>query len=717
LCVTIGFSNSPHNIPQPKAGDNTMRMQTGAIAISVLFYALFGLDAPILRTQTKTAIDADKDPSPPSGLEKRFLDATANPCVDFARYTCGNFSKYYPIPEDRSSYDVAAVISAHMEYTLHSLLEKASADDHPRTPNEQKIGDFYASCMDVNAIQAAGLKPFQPELDRIAALKDKNELTDLLAHYQLISVRAFFSFDEQQDFKDARKQIAVADENGMGLYERDYYFNVSDASEKIRKQYTQHITNMLKLLGEPDTRALDDAKKIMQFETRLARSSLPITSRMDPNQVYHLTSVSRMGELIPEISWTRLIERTGTPQITELNVPNPAFFQGLSALLKSTDLQTIKTYLRWRLVASLPSYVLPAALDDERFNFFDRQLSGQSRQRDRWKRCTEAAAYEFDRALGEIYVKSYFPPTSKLKTVQMVKDVEDAMDKELDTLSWMSTETRARAKVKLHLVADKVGYPDRWKDYSSVKIVRGDPFGNALRKNEFDNRGDRAKIGQPLDRGEWVMSPLVVDAHYEKSLNDMTFPAGILQAPFFDPQSTDAENFGVLGDTVGHELTHAFDDRGRLFDGYGNLSDWWTAQDAKNFTAMTDCEEKEYSGFTAVDDVKVNGKLTVSENTADNGGLRLAYGAFQTDARRKSVDLNAKDDSGFTPVQQFFVSYGQSWCGTNRPEEIRLQVQTSPHAPFEFRINGVVQNMPEFGAAFGCKTGQPMMPANACHVW
>jgi len=694
-----------------------MRMRRRTIATSALLCALFGLDALLVRSQTKSANETDKIVSLSSGLDKRFLDATTDPCVDFARYTCRNFSKYYPIPEDRSSYDVAAVVSAHMEYTLHSLLERASADDRPRTPNEQKIGDFYASCMDLDTIQTTGLKPLQPELDRIAALKDKSELTDLLAHYQLINVNAFFSFYELQDFKDARKQIAAADDGGLGLFERDYYFNASDASEKIRKQYTQHITNILKLLGESDTRALDDTQKIMQLETRLAKSSLPITSRMDPNQVYHLTSVSRMVELIPEIAWTRLFERTGLPPITELNVVNPAFFRGLSALLESTDLATIKTYLRWRLVASVPGYALPAALDDEQFNFYGRQLEGQPQQPVRWKRCTEATAGEFDQALGEVYVKAYFPPASKSKTVQMEKDVEAAMDKELDTLPWMSIETRAKAREKLHLVADKVGYPDRWRDYSSLKIVRGDPLGNAMRKNEFDNRRQYAKIGKPVDRGEWVMSPLVVNAHYDQNMNDMTFPAGILQPPFFDPQSTDAENFGMLGGIVGHELTHAFDDRGRLFDGNGNLSDWWTAQDAKNFTAMTDCEEKEYSGFTAVDDVKVNGKLTVSENTADNGGLRLAYEALQTDARRKGIDLNAKDDSGFTPVQQFFVSYGQGWCGGNRPEEIRLQVQTNPHSPFEFRINGVVQNMPEFGKAFGCKTGQPMMPANACHVW
>jgi len=694
-----------------------MRKQSGAMTTLALLGASFAIYFPVAIAQTKTAVDPEKNSPLPGGLEKRFLDTTADPCVNFAQYSCGNFTKFYPIPEDRSGYGTGAVIVDHTQYALHSLLEKVQADDPSRTPNEQKIGDFYATCMNSDAIQAAGLKPLQPELNRIAALKDKNELTDLLAHYQLINIPAFFNYYEQQDFKDARKQIAVVDQGGLGLPERDYYLRSGEAAEKTRQQYVQHITNMLKLLGEPDAKAASDAQKIMQLETSLAKVSMDVTSRRDPTSVYHMMSVSQLAALTPEIGWSDFLVQTGTPPVTEINVANPDFFKGLRALLQSTDLETIKTYLRWQLINGTPSYTLPTALDDEDFNFFNRQLRGQPQQRARWKRCSSATDDALGEALGEVYVKTYFSAESKAKTLEMVKDIESAMDKNIDTLTWMSPETKIKAKEKLHLIADKIGYPDHWRDYSSLRIVRGDALGNAMRAAEFESHRELARIGKPVNREEWSASPATVDAYYNASMNDINFPAGILQPPFFSPEATDAENYGHVGGIVGHELTHGFDDEGRKFDGNGNLSDWWTAEDAKKYMAMTDCEVKEYGGFTAIDDLKINGNLTLGENTADNGGLRLALIAFQSDAKRKGIDLNARDDSGFTPLQQFFLAHGQNWCGSNRPEQVRLQVQTDEHSPREFRVNGVVQNMPEFGQAFGCKTGQPMMPASACHVW
>jgi putative endopeptidase len=692
-------------------------MTKSAMTTLTLLGASFAICLPITTAQTMTAVATEKSSPLPSGLDKRFLDTTADPCVNFSQYSCGNFNKLYPIPEDRSAYGTGALVHEHTEQALHSLLEKVESNDSSRTPNEQKIGDFYATCMNTDAIQAAGLKPLQPEFDRIAALKGKNELTDLLAHYQLINVAALFNYYEQQDFKDARKQIAVVDQGGLGLPERDYYLRSGAVAEKTRQQYVQHVTNMLKLLGEPDAKAASDAQTIMQFETSLAKVSMDVASRRDPKNIYHLMPVSQLTGLAPEIAWPDFFARTGTPPVTELNVANPEFFKGLHVLLRSTDLETIKIYLRWQLINGLPSYTLPAALDDEAFNFFGRQLRGQPQQRARWKRCSSATDDALGEALGEVYVKAYFSPESKAKTLEMVKDIENAMDKNIDTLTWMSPETKLKAKEKLHLIADKIGYPDHWRDYSSLRIVRGDAVGNATRAIEFESHRELAKIGKPVDRGEWGMSPPTVDAYYNASMNDINFPAGILQPPFFSPEATDAENYGHVGGIVGHELTHGFDDEGRKFDGNGNLSDWWTPEDAKKYEAMTDCEVEEYSGFTAVDDVKVNGKLTLGENTADNGGLRLALIAFQNDAKRKGLDLNAKDDSGFTPVQQFFLAYGQNWCGSNRPEQVRLQVQTDEHSPREFRIKGVVQNMREFGQAFGCKTGQPMIPANACHVW
>jgi putative endopeptidase len=678
-----------------------------------LLAALFLQPLPYAHPQAA----ADKDPVLPAGLTKDFIDTSADPCTDFAKYACGNFSKINPIPADMSRYGPGAMVYNHTQFALHALLEKVSTNNPSRTPNEQKIGDFYASCVDTSAIDAAGLKPLQPELERIAALKDKNELTGLLAHFQLINVNAFLGYGEQQDFKDAQKQIAIVDQGGLGLPERDYYLRTGDAAEKTRKQYVEHIANVLKLLGEPPATAMDDAQKIMQLETALAKISMDVTSQRDPKNVYHLLTTEQLETLTPAIQWSSFFKETNTPPLTELNVANPDFFKGLQTLLTSTDLATIRTYLRWQLINSTPSYALPAALDDEHFNFFGRNLRGQLQQLPRWKRCSQATDGALGEALGEVYVKHYFTAEERQNTVQMVHDIEAAMAKNLDSLTWMSAATKVKAKEKLHLIADKIGYPDHWRDYSTLKIVRGDAYGNALRAFEFENNRQLNKIGKAVDRNEWITTPATVDAFYNPSMNDINFPAGILQSPLYDAKATDAENYGHIGGIVGHELTHGFDDEGRQFDGHGNLSDWWTAEDASKFTAMADCEVKEYGGFTAVDDVKINGRLTLGENTADNGGLRLAYMAMLADAKRKGTDVTAKDATGYTPMQQFFLAHGQNWCGETRPEQVRVSVQTDPHSPPKFRINGVVQNMPEFGQAFGCHVGQPMMPADACKVW
>jgi putative endopeptidase len=672
--------------------------------------------ASMAQTPGAGKVDAEKTHELLPGLDKQLIDTTADPCTDFFQYACGNFSKLYPIPNDRSAYGTGAMIADHTEYVLQSLLEKAAAGGSGRTPNEQKIGDSYAACMDVDAINQKGLKPLQPELDRVTALKSKDQLPELLARFQLIGVNAFLSFGEQQDFKDARKQIAYLDQSGLGLPERDYYFRTGEAAEKTRAQYVQHIANMLKLVGEPEDKAASDAKAIMQMETALAKLSMDVTSRRDPNKIYHLMPVSEVATLAPGLAWDRFLAASGAPGITEINVTNPEFFKGINALIASTDLETIKTYLRWHLLTSTPGYVLPKALDDEHFDFYGLKLRGQPEQRARYKRCVQATDAALGEALGQVYVAQEFPPANKQATVQMVKDIEAAMNQDIDTLDWMSAATKVRAKEKLHAVADKIGYPDHWRDYSALTIARDDAYGNVLRATEFENRRQLAKIGKPVDRGEWQITPATVDAYYDPSMNDINFPAGILQSPLYDSHASDASNYGHIGGVVGHELTHGFDDEGRQFDANGNLADWWTAEDGKRFDEKAGCEVKEYGNFVAVADAKVNGKLTLGENTADNGGLQLAYIAFLADAKRKNIDLTKKQ-GGYTPVQQFFLGHGQSWCGSTRPEQLRLQVQTDPHSPRQFRVNGVVQNIPEFGKAFGCKAGQPMMPVNACRVW
>jgi putative endopeptidase len=667
------------------------------------------------QTQTKGSPDSEKAYDRLPGLDKQLIDTSADPCADFSQYACGNFSKLYPIPNDRSGFGPGAMVAEYNQRVLHGMLEKAAEAGSNRSANEQKIGDYYASCMDQDAIDREGLAPLQPELDRIAAL-NKGDLTSLLAHDQLIGVNSFLNYGEQQDFKDARKQIAVVDQGGLGLPERDYYFRDGDVAQKTRQEYVQHITNVLKLMKEPESQAASDAQAIMQLETALAKVSMDITSQRDPKNVYHLMPVTELADLTPDLAWAQFLKDTGTPPVSELNVTNPDFFKGLNTVLASTSLPVIKTYLRWQLINSTPSEVLPKAFDDEYFDFYGHKLRGQPEQRARWKRCVQATDGALGEALGQVYVAQEFPPSSKQATLLMVHDIETAMDQDIDTLDWMSPGTKVRAKEKLQAIADKIGYPDHWRDYSKLTVVRGDAYGNAVRATEFENHRELAKIGTPVDRGEFGMSPPTVNAYYSAGMNDINFPAGILEPPFYDPHATDAEDYGHIGAIVGHELTHGFDDQGRKFDANGNLSDWWTAEDGKKFEEKADCEVKEYSNFVAIDDVNVNGKLTLGENTADNGGLRLAYIAFLADAKRKNIDLTQKQD-GYTPVQQFFLGYGQNWCGATRPEQLRVQVQTDPHSPRQFRLDGAIQNMPEFGQAFGCKVGQPMMPKNYCRVW
>jgi putative endopeptidase len=677
---------------------------------------LLSIAAPTLAPSQSSASTADNAPELSPGLDTRYIDTTADPCVNFFQYACGNFPKYHPIPSDRPSYGTGTMLFEHNQYILHTILEKAAASGADRTANQQKIGDFYAACLDTDTINQKGLAPFQPDLDQIARLKDKAELVPLLAHFQLINVNAFLGLGEQQDFKDARKQIAVVDQGGLGLPERDYYFREGETAEKTRQQYLEHIANMLKLIGEPDNEADSDAKATFQLETALAKASMDITSRRNPSNTYHMMSVADLQKLAPVLDWAALLKETKVPAVTEVNVANPDFFKVLNSVIDSTDLKTIKAYLRWQLLASTNPIALPKSLDEENFDFFSRKLRGQPEQEARWKRCVSATDGALGEALGKVYVAQEFSAASKAATLQMVHQIEDAMDRDIDTLDWMSAETKTRAKEKLHLVADKIGYPDQWRDYSTLVIERGDAYGNAQRAAVFESLRQIAKIGKPVDRGEWGMTPATVDAYYNPGMNDINFPAGILQKPFYDPNATDAENYGHVGGVVGHELTHGFDDEGRRFDGNGNLRDWWTAEDGKKFEEKADCIVKEYDSFVAVDNVHVNGKLTLGENTADNGGLRLAFLAFLADAKQKNIDLQNKED-GYTPIQQFFLGHGQNWCGSVRPEQIRLQVQTDPHSPREFRVNGVVKNMPEFGEAFGCKVGQPMMPQNACRVW
>jgi endothelin-converting enzyme/putative endopeptidase len=537
-----------------------------------------------------------------------------------------------------------------------------------------------------------------------------------LAHDQLIGVNAFLGYGSQQDFKDATRNIAAVAQGGLGLPEKDYYFRTGAKDEEIRKQYVQHVANVLKLLGEADAQAAGDAQAILKLETALAKVSLDVTSQRDPHNVYHMMRTKELQALTPAFNWDRFYSSTGAPAFTGLNVAEPEFFKGLNEVIAQTDLPVIQAYLRWQLADSLPGTILPKALDDEKFDFDSRTLEGTPEQQPRWKRCVRSTDGALPEALGKVYVERQFPGSSKARTLQMIRDIEAAMDQDIASLDWMSPETKARAKQKLHLIANKVGYPDTWRDYSKLEIVRGDAFGNSLRATEFESRRQWAKIGKQVDREEWITSTPTVNAFYNPNMNDINFPAGVLQPAFFDASQPDAPNYGHIGLFMGHEMTHGFDDQGRQFDGNGNMEDWWTKEDADKFNQKAQCLVDEYAQFS-VGDTKLNGKLTLGENTADNGGLRLAYLAFVARAAQEGTDQNKKSADGYTPIQQFFLGYAQNWCSQWRPELERLIATTDPHSPDRFRTNGVLVNMPEFSKAFSCKTGQPMAPAKACRVW
>jgi endothelin-converting enzyme/putative endopeptidase len=649
-------------------------------------------------------------------LDKDVMDTTADPCVDFYHYACGNWSKLHPIPNDSPYSDQFYNLDQYNRQVLHGILDAVAAPSSVRDANTQKIGDYYASCMDEGAIQTKGIAPLQPELDRINALSSKDQLPELLAHFQLINVNAFLGFGSQQDFKDATREIAVVSQGGLGLPEKDYYLRTGEKDEEIRKQYVQHIGNMLKLLGASEAQASGDAQAIMKLETALATVSLDVTSQRDPHNVYHMMPDSGLQALTPTLNWGHFYPGTGAPQFQEINVAEPEFFKGLNQVIAETDLPTIKAYLRWQLVHSVPSTVLPKALDDEKFDFDGRKLVGIPEQEPRWKRCVASTDGALGEALGKVYVEQEFPAASKDQSLQMIHDVEAALGRDIESLEWMSPETKKLAEEKLHLIANKVGYPNKWRDYSTLTIERGDALGNSFRAADFESHRQLAKIGKPVNRDEWEMSPPTVNAYYDPSMNDINFPAGILQSPFFDPSAAGGLNYGHMGAVMGHEMTHGFDDQGRQFDGHGNLHDWWTKEDADKFTEKAQCIVNEYSQFS-VGDTKINGKLTLGENTADNGGMRLAYMAFLAHAATQGLDLDKKTASGYTPRQELFLGFAQDWCAVWRPELERLVATTDPHSPDRFRANGVLVNMPEFGKAFGCKAGQPMVAVKACRVW
>jgi putative endopeptidase len=660
--------------------------------------------------------EATKKFEPIPGFDPTAMDTTADPCVDFYQYACGNFAKLHPIPADTPVFDEFYNLFEFNTQALHELVERAAAAHAAPGTNEQKIGDYYQSCVDTDAIDKAGLAPIEPELKRIAALYAKNELPGLVAHLNRMEVGVFFDYGSMQDFKDATREIAYIDQSGLGLPEKDYYFRTGAKNEQIRREYVAHMAKMLELLGDSAETAGAEAQKVMALETALAKASQGVVERRDPAKIYHMMSLATFSATAPAIDAPKYVQMIGSPAIQELNVMAPEFFKAYGQTIQETDLATIRAYLRVHLADSY-AMRLPQAFDDEHFDFYGRKLEGTPQEEARWKRCVQATDSAMGEALGKLYVAQYFTPDMKAETVQMVHDIETAMGKDIDQIDWMSPETKVKAQEKLRAVADKIGYPNKWRDYSKLAILPGQALGNSERAREFDTAYELNKIGKPVNRDEWEMSPPTVNAYYDPSMNTINFPAGILQPAFYDRNATHATNYGHIGAVVGHELTHGFDDEGAKFDAHGNLHNWWTPEDKKNFNERTGCIADEYSQFTAVGDVKVNGKLTLGENTADNGGLRLALMAREAMGGATTETAEARSEAKFTPEQQLFLGYAQNYCSTERPAFVRMLAQTDPHSPDTIRVKGVLENMPEFAKAFGCKVGQPMAPAKRCRVW
>jgi endothelin-converting enzyme/putative endopeptidase len=682
----------------------------------LIFVASVSVNLAVAQVSTKSSPTTQQQSSEvkqvPS-FDAAAMDKSADPCVDFYQFSCGGWLKSNPIPPDQASWGRFNELAERNRAELRGILENAAKATN-RDANEQKIGDYYASCMDEDAINHKGIAALKPEFDRIDAIKDKSELPALLAELHRQGIDVLFSFGSGADFKNAKQVIAQADQGGLSLPERDYYLRDDQKSVELRKQFVEHVTNMFKLMGDSPEKSAAEAQAVMNIETALAKASMPVTDRRDPEKIYHKISEQQWQALTPSLQWNKYLTGIGAPSFTSLNVVVPDFFKALNDELKTVSLDDLKTYMRWHLVHSQAEF-LPTAFVDENFNFFGRTLTGAKQLRPRWKRCVSSVDGDLGEALGKEFVDKYFPPEAKARTLAMVKQVEDALRRDIQGLDWMTETTKKQALIKLDAIQNKIGYPNKWRDYSTLKIVRGDALGNSLRANAFEVHRQLNKIGKPLDKQEWGMTPPTVNAYYNPLQNNINFPAGILQPPFYDFKADDALNFGGIGAVIGHELTHGFDDEGRQFDAQGNLHDWWTPQDGKAFDQRAQCIVDEYNSFVAVDDVHLNGKLTLGENTADNGGLRIALMALLA-GMNQDARVPAKLD-GYTPEQRLFLGWGQIWCQNQTPQIERLLALTNEHSPGKYRVNGVVGNMPEFQKAWGCKAGQPMVRQNACRVW
>ncbi len=644
------------------------------------------------------------------------MDRSIDPCVDFYAYSCAGWEKLNPIPADQGSWSVYAKVAQDNQRFLWGLLETAAKDSPGRTATERSIGDYFHACMDLAQIEKAGMAPVRADLDAIAALASKEQIAPLLGRLHPIGStgRMLFGFGSTQDADDASRVMPFTSAGGLSLPDRAYYLDDDDRTKGIREAYVAHIARTFALGGDAPEVAATKAKSVLAFETALAEAALSRVERRDPYKTWHRTQLADLQKLTPTFSWQRYLDGIGSPKVADLNVTEPKFFERIERQLKDASLADWQVYLSWQLL-NVSSPVLPEAFRTANFEFYGKTLRGVQSMPPRWKTCVGGVDRDLGEALGQVFVAKAFPPEVKASTLDMTLRIEKAMAARIAALPWMGEATKKQAMTKLHGMRNKIGYPDVWRDFSDLSIERTDFAGNIARAYGFEHRRGLAKIGKPVDRGEWAMTAPTVNAYYDAQLNDMNFPAGVLLPPLFDLKSDDAPNYGNTGSTIGHELTHGFDDEGRQFDANGNLRDWWTEADAKEFGKRAQCVVDQYAQYPIVDDLKINSQLTLGEDVADLGGTIIAYLAWQDATKDKKLE----PIEGLTPDQRFFVGFAQWVCNNDRPENLRVRAKTDPHSTGRFRINGVVVNMPEFAQAFACKPGQPMVKKteDVCRIW
>ncbi len=682
-------------------------MRTRILCISSLLLA-----AVLCSAQTTPASSAPREIP---AFDVNAIDKSADPCVDFYQYACGTWMKNNPVPPDKARWGRFDELAERNLYILRDILTEAQAPGK-HTAAETMVGTYYASCMDESAIEKKGTAPVAPELERINGVKTKEDLIRQVATMHRNATPALFAFYPQPDMHDSTETIAFLDQGGITMPDRDYYIKDDPKSTETRRKYVEHVQKMFELAGDKPEVAAAEAKSVLTVETGLAQASMDRTARRDPKTRDHKKTVAEIAAAAPNFDLTLYFAENGAPKFTSLNVGNPDFFKSVNEQLNRVPLDDWKVYLRWKTINTYAPGLTKAFVEGD-FNFNGKYMSGQKEMEPRWKRCVRSTDASLGMALGKLYVDRTFGAEGKERTLKMVRGIESAMREGVDQLTWMSDATKKKAYENHDAIVNNIGYPDTWRDYSSVVIKSDDYAGNVARAGAFEVHRQYKKIDQPTDRKDWGMTPPTVNAYYRPPMNDINFPAGILQPPFYGKLMDDAVNYGGIGVVIGHELTHGFDDQGRKYDAEGNLHDWWTAEDAKEFEQRADCTANEYSSFVSVKDdkgeVKLNGKLTLGENTADNGGLKLAYMALMAIIG----DTPVKPIDGYTPAQRYFLSYGQIWCQNVTDQEARKRVLTDPHSPGRWRVNGAVQNSAAFQQAFSCKAGQPMVSENACRVW